>query len=124
MTDAKPRFLRAVPLLPAPDIEAACTFYRTRLGFEVSFQYEDYAGLSRAGIDIHLWKCEDLRLPTQSSCRIAVRGIQALYRELEAAGLIHPNGRLEEKPWGFLEFTAVDGCGNSLVFAERLPPEA
>ena len=33
---------------------------------------------------------------------------------------IHPNGKLETKPWGFKEFAVLDPGGLCIHFAERL----
>ncbi len=44
--------------------------------------------------------------------------IETLYAEYQQAGVIHPNGTLEEKPWGLKEFVALDMDGNGLFFFE------
>ena len=117
-----PELVSAVPVLPALDIGESVSFYEKRLGFACEFRYDDYAGLERDGIQIHLWRCEDPRIPQNTSCRINVRGIDALYAEYESQRVIHPNGALTTKPWGLREFTIVDASGNSIVFSES--PEA
>jgi catechol 2,3-dioxygenase-like lactoylglutathione lyase family enzyme len=114
-----PRLLRAIPLFPAPRVSEAVAFYRDRLGFEPVFELAEYAGVARQGIEIHFWQCGDRRIAENTSCRIEVENIDALYAECIAADVIHPNGRLEEKPWGFREFSAVDEFGNLLVFVQR-----
>ena len=44
--------------------------------------------------------------------RLAVKGIEALYAEYQKrGGKVHPNGPLEEKPWGTKEFGAIDPNG-------------
>jgi len=35
-----------------------------------------------------------------------------------ASGVIHPNGGLADKPWGFREFAALDNNGNLITFAQ------
>jgi hypothetical protein len=114
-----PRLLRAIPLFPAPRVSDAVAFYRDRLHFEPVFELAEYAGVSREGVEIHFWQCADRRIAENTSCRIEVANIDALYAEYNAAGVIHPKGRLEEKTWGFREFSAVDDAGNLLVFVQR-----
>lgn len=65
-----PEFLIAVPVLPALDINQAIAFYEQRLGFTTLFKYDDYAGLSRGGIQIHLWLCDDRHIAENSGCRV------------------------------------------------------
>jgi hypothetical protein len=49
-----------------------------------------------------------------------VTEIDQLFAELETRGVIHPNARLETKPWGSREFAVLDLDGNLITFAERL----
>jgi hypothetical protein len=50
-----------------------------------------------------------------------VTGVDALYREMVAADVVHPNGHLTDRPWGMREFAVVDGDGNLITFGERTP---
>jgi uncharacterized glyoxalase superfamily protein PhnB len=117
------KFLSAVLVLPAVDIAATIAFYEQKLGFTTEFQYDDYAGLRRGGAPLHLWQCSDRQLAENTSCRVNVSGIDAIYEEYQTQGIIHPNGALSTKPWGLREFTVLDPNGNCVVFAE-LPPTA
>lgn len=110
--------VRAIPVLPAVDIAAVVAFYQWKLGFSRTFGGSEYAGVARDGVEIHFWKCDDPALPKSSSCRIEVEGIETLYEECRHAGVVHPNGALADKPWGFREFVAVDLYGNAIHFAE------
>jgi len=112
-------FLEAIHVLPAADISAAVAFYTQKLGFEKRFQTaEVHAILVRDRIEIQLWQCSDPRIAKQTSCRIHVRQIEALYDAYCEQGVIHPNGALETKPWGMKEFVALDRDGNGLFFQE------
>ncbi len=113
-----PQLLHATPVLPALDLEAAIAFYQQRLGFKLDFRQDDYAGLSRSHIQIHLWRCGDRHIAENTSCRISVTGIDALYQELQATMVIHPHSSLTTQPWGSREFTALDLSGNAIVFTE------
>lgn len=50
-------FCNAIPVLPALDIAKTIAFYEQRLGFTMKFLFDDYAGLSRDGVEVHLWLC-------------------------------------------------------------------
>ncbi|PSB23921.1 bleomycin resistance protein [Stenomitos frigidus] len=114
------KFLSAVPVLPAVDIAATIAFYDQKLGFAIDFQSDDYAGLRRGGAQIHLWQCSDRQLAENTSCRINVSGIDAIYDEYQTQNVIHPNGAIATKLWGLREFAVLDPNGNCLTFAE--PP--
>ena len=111
---------RAIPVLASLDLEATQHFYATRLGFDALFTYPDYAISGRDGIQVHFWLTDDPAAPTITSCRIDVIGVDALYAEMQAAGVVHPNGALQEQPWGFKEFAVLDGDGNLIKFGEGL----
>ena len=40
------------------------------------------------------------------------------YPDYSALGVIHPNGRLEDKPWGVREFSILDADGNLITFQQ------
>jgi catechol 2,3-dioxygenase-like lactoylglutathione lyase family enzyme len=116
---ANVEMVRALPVLPVSDAKAASTFYRERLGFEVLFDMGDYVGVGRGPIEIHLDGSAG-RPAFGVSCRIDVRGIDALYAEVEPTGAIKPDERLETKPWGLRQFSVLDAAGNRLTFTERV----
>ncbi len=72
----------------------------------------------RDGVQIHFWLCTDPRVPRETGCRVAVDGIDALFADYTALGVIHPNGRLEDKPWGGREFSILDADGNLITFQQ------
>ncbi len=109
----------AVPKFPAAVVLASLEFYKKKLGFTKLFDYGDYAAIKRDGVEIHLWECSDKSIAENTACRIAVNEIEALYAEYQQAGVIHPNGALEQKPWGVTEFVALDLDGNGLFFFEE-----
>jgi catechol 2,3-dioxygenase-like lactoylglutathione lyase family enzyme len=111
---------RAVPVLPSLDLDATGRFYVEKLGFELVSRYPNYAVCARGGVQLHFWPTNDENLPKQSSCRIDVTGIEPLYAEFTAAGVVHPNGPLQVKPWGIKEFGVLDGDGNLITFGERI----
>jgi len=108
----------AVPKFPAANVRAAVAFYEERMGFTRLFDYGDYAAVRRDAVEIHLWECQDKKIAENTACRVAGSDIESLYAEYSEAGVIHPNGILEEKPWGGKEFVALDLDGNGLFFFE------
>ena len=126
MTDAAARttLQRAVPVLASLDLEATQRFYADKLGFEPLARYDDYAICVRDGVQVHFWLTHDAEIPKATSCRIEVVGIERLYDEMTAAGVVHPNGPLTEEPWGMKEFAVLDADGNLIKFAEPIDGDA
>ena len=112
-----PRLVAAVPKLASLDIEKSLAFFE-RLGFGRVHASRDYGVVKRDGVSIHFWRCTDPRTPRETGCRISVEGIDALYEDFSRLGVIHPNGKLEAKPWGRREFSIVDLDGNLVTFDE------
>ena len=113
------QFERAIPVLPTPNVRQAVNFYVERLGFSESFATEDYAGIQRDGVELHLWECDDPVLAANTGCRVLVQGIEALHDRCRSQGIVHPDGALITRPWGFREFVILDSAGNAVTFAER-----
>jgi len=118
---------RTIPALPVRDVPAAVEHYRERFGFEA---------------ELHLWGAsdEDWRsrgdlaarpicsgaesfIAGTASCRIQVVDVDALFGELEAAGVLHPTVRdgVSTTDFGTREFPTVDQDGNLLTFFRREP---
>jgi DNA-binding transcriptional MerR regulator len=110
---------RAIPVLASLDLEATQRFYADKIGFSPVARYPDYAICARDGVQLHFWLTDDADIPKETSCRIDVVGIEPLYEEMTAAGVVHPNGPLRQQPWGFKEFAVLDGDGNLIKFGER-----
>jgi DNA-binding transcriptional MerR regulator len=120
MSDATPaRLRRAIPVLASLDLEATQRFYAERLGFARLVTYPDYAISARDDLEVHFWLTDDANIPSLTSCRFDVTGIDALYEEIQAAGVVHPNAPLQEQPWGMKEFGVTDADGNLIKFGER-----
>jgi catechol 2,3-dioxygenase-like lactoylglutathione lyase family enzyme len=119
-----PTMQQAIPVLASLDIEATQRFYTDKLGFEAGSRYPDYGICSRDGVQIHFWLTDDVDIPKSTSCRVDVVGVDRLYEEMSAAGVVHPNGALTDQPWGFREFAILDGDGNLIKFSERTAASA
>jgi catechol 2,3-dioxygenase-like lactoylglutathione lyase family enzyme len=109
----------SIPKFPAANVQAAIEYYEKKMGFTRLFDYGDYAAVKRDAVEIHLWACQDQNIAHNTACRVAVDQIEALYTEYMQADVIHPNGAMEEKPWGVKEFVALDLDGNGIFFFEE-----
>ena len=66
-----------------------------------------------------MWLCPDRSLAENSSCRIQVAGIEALYLEFLTKGLLTSNTAVRDKPWGTKEFVVFDPDRVLITFVER-----
>ena len=126
-----------IPALPARDVPASTTFYVERLGFAVLHTDGHFSVLQRDDARIHLWESGDTSwrgrpdlaarpvvsgaesfLAGTASCRIEVEGIDGLYAEMDAAGVLHgaSTSGPEDTDYGTREFHALDLDGNLLTF--------
>lgn len=108
------------PVLAAMNIPKLVAFYEEKLGFERGWCDEGYGIVKRDEIAIHFWHCDNKIFPENTSCYVFVDAIEQLYEEYQATGVIHPNGKLEDKPWGVREFAILDLYGNLIRFGEPL----
>ncbi|MFB2969244.1 glyoxalase superfamily protein [Aerosakkonema sp. BLCC-F183] len=125
MSANKPPLLgKVTPIIPAGgDMEKAIAFYEKQLGFSKIHQEGNpvrMAIVKRDSAEIILQKNDDRHLAESTTFLIQVDGIAKLYEEFLAqdGGIIHPNGKLESKPWGMKEFTIVDPAGVCITFYE------
>jgi catechol 2,3-dioxygenase-like lactoylglutathione lyase family enzyme len=128
---------RTIPALPVRDVHAAVAYLRERFGFESPHETHDFAVVGRDDAVLHLWGAldddwhsrEDLAakpihsgaesfLAGTASCRIEVADVDALFAELEAAGVLHPvsQGGVDTSDFGTREFATLDLDGNLLTF--------
>ena len=118
--------LAAIPAFPVLDISRSVTFYRDRLGMTVRYQEDEFAILARDQFEVHLWVANKPDVPGAepfiagtASCRVQVSDVDGLCTELQPRGIVHPNGPLEDKPWGTREFAILDPDNNLITFFER-----
>lgn len=116
-------FNSAVPKLATTNIEPAIAFYETQLGFTTLFQMEDYAGLGRDNVEIHLWGCDDKAIAENTGCRINVTHIEELYENYQLKQVIHANHPLDVRLWGMKEFSIIDLDDNCITFCEPIGVE-
>jgi catechol 2,3-dioxygenase-like lactoylglutathione lyase family enzyme len=126
-----------IPALPARDVPASTAFYVERLGFTLLHTDGHFSVLQRDDARIHLWESADTSwrgrddlaarpvisgaesfLAGTASCRIEVEGIDELYVEMDAAGVLHgvSGAGAQDTDFGTREFHVGDLDGNLLSF--------
>jgi uncharacterized glyoxalase superfamily protein PhnB len=131
---------RTIPALPVRDVPRAAEHYREAFGFEPVHVTRDFAVVGRDEAVLHLWGAlddewrsrDDLAerpicsgaetfLSGTASCRIEVKGVDALFAELEPNGVLHEvsRGGVDATDFGTREFATTDRDGNLLTFFER-----
>ena len=128
--NSQPIFDHLTPMIPAgKDMDAALAFYEQKLGFTARYKAEDMsmAILQRGSVEIILQNLDDPHTASQTSLRIQLTGVDALYSEYQAQAIppFHQNvdgaglGALKETPWGTKEFAVRDLAGVCIAFYER-----
>ena len=110
------------PRLPMRNKAATRNYYVHQLGFEELADYGNYLMVARNDVEIHFFEFKELN-PKENYCGVYIRtnDINELYQTLLNNNTpIHPNGALEEKPWGQKEFALLDPDHNLLTFGESV----
>jgi uncharacterized glyoxalase superfamily protein PhnB len=111
------------PNLPANDVLKAVEWYEQKLGFSRLFIHPEesptFGAVVRDEAEIQIFQLKIDPKKSDWMCHLRVTGIEQLYEEYSAHGVIHPNGPLQVKPWGNKEFTVIDLDGACLTFSER-----
>lgn len=99
-------------------------FYTHFLGFKPfgDKDFDGYLMLQKDGIQIHFFEFKGLD-PLQNYGQVYIRtnNVKALYEELQSKQTpIHPNGAMEIKPWGQIEFSLLDPDHNLLTFGQTV----
>jgi len=112
------------PKLPMRNKAITKDYYINQLGFK-EFGSEDYDGylmLVKDSIQIHFFEFKDLNSKENyGQVYIRTNEIDKLYQSfLDRNVNIHPNGKLEIKPWQQKEFALLDPDSNLLTFGENI----
>lgn len=111
-----------IPKLPMRDKNVTKAFYIDKLGFKEIGNYEAYLMVRKDKIEIHFFEFKELN-PKVNYGQVYIRanGIDDFYQTLLDDKIkIHPNGKLESKPWGQKEFSLLDPDTNLLTFGQNV----
>ncbi|MDF2158337.1 VOC family protein [Algoriphagus sp. CAU 1675] len=117
-------YIAVNPKLPMRDKSITQDFYVGLLGFKTlgSGNFPEYLMLEKDQIELHFFLFRDLD-PQENYGQVYIRtqDIQSLYQNFLNKHIpIHPNGPLQLKPWGQMEFSILDPDLNLLTFGERI----
>ncbi len=112
------------PKLPMRDKNDTREFYLKQLGFKEfgNTDYDGYLMIEKDQIQIHFFEFKELD-PKKNYGQVYIRtnNIDGYYKSLiEKQTEIHPNGKLEIKPWGQKEFSILDPDNNLLTFGQNI----
>ncbi|MBL7766452.1 MAG: VOC family protein [Chitinophagaceae bacterium] len=112
------------PKLPMRNKEVTRQYYIRQLGFEEigPNDFPEYLMIKKDQIELHFFLSPKLD-PFNHDGQVYIRtnNIQALYQSLlEQQVPIHPNGSLQQKPWGQIEFSLLDPDHNLLTFGQSI----
>jgi len=112
------------PKLPMRNKSVTRDFYITQLAFKEfgSADFEGYLMLEKDQIQIHFFEFVALD-PKENYGQVYIRtdNIDMSYQALlDNKTSIHPNGKLESKPWGQREFSVLDPDNNLLTFGQSI----
>lgn len=112
------------PKLPMRNKAITRDFYLNKLGFQEfgSADFDGYLMLQKDNIQIHFFEFKELD-PKENYGQVYIRtdDIDGFYQFLlDIKTAIHPNGKLQIKPWGQKEFSVLDPDNNLLTFGQSL----
>jgi len=110
------------PKLPMRDKSVTREFFINKLGFKEIGDYEGYLMVQKDKIEIHFFEFQELD-PKVNYGQVYIRtdNIDVYYKLLlDKQTSIHPNGKLEIKPWGQKEFAILDPDNNLLTFGQSI----
>lgn len=112
------------PTLHVKDMRRALAFFEGNLGFRCTFKVHDdlhpevpYAIVERDQVTIHLQLSEEAA--GLSACYIRVNGVDALYAELQKAG-VRMTRAIENSSYGMRDFNVADPDGNTIGFGQPI----
>jgi hypothetical protein len=112
------------PKLPMRNKAKTKEYYIDFLGFREfgSSEYPEYLMLEKDDIQIHFFLFEGLN-PKENYGQVYIRtnDINTIYQVLLNKNVpIHPNGKLDIRPWGQKEFSLIDPDHNLLTFGQKI----
>ncbi|MCJ7466835.1 MAG: VOC family protein [Maribacter sp.] len=112
------------PKLPMRNKGVTRDYYLSQLGFQEfgSADFDGYLMVQKDKIQIHFFEFKELD-PKENYGQVYIRtdAIDALYQSfLKKEVGIHPQGHLQNKPWGQKEFSILDPDNNLLTFGQEV----
>ena len=112
------------PKLPMRNKAITKDYYLNHLGFQEfgSADFNDYLMVQKDQIQIHFFQFKELN-PKENYGQVYIRtnDIDGLYKSfLDKKLNIHPNGKLQIKPWDQKEFSMLDPDNNLLTFGQSI----
>ena len=112
------------PKLPMRKKEVTKDYYLNLLGFVELGKpgFDEYLMVKKEGIEIHFFEHTTLN-PKENYGQVYIRttAIEQLYKSfIDKKIQIHPNGHLELKHWGQIEFSLLDPDSNLLTFGQAI----
>lgn len=125
MSDSKELFSHFASILPVSDIASSINFYHDKLGFKVTFTWNDpmdYVVLKRGeNVSIHLTKRHPQTIPTpaHASLYIFVKDADAVFTEYKSKGVAFQNP-ISNRDYGMRDFDIKDPDGHILTFGKEV----
>ena len=114
-TASQATLLTVTPLVPAgPKLADALRFYTEQLGFAITWQGGEMAGVRRGRVEFNLVQNGNPVWADNASASIGVDDLDTLYSEYRTAPA--QVGPLEAKSWGRREFHMILPSGVCLQF--------
>ena len=112
------------PKLPMRDKAVTKDYYVNKLGFQLfgDKDFDGYLIVHKDNVQIHFFEFKELD-PKENYGRVYIRtnDFDNLYQSfLDNKIDIHPNGKLQTKPWGQKEFSMLDPDSNLLTFGQSI----
>jgi uncharacterized glyoxalase superfamily protein PhnB len=113
-------------VLAVRNLAKSVAFYREKLGFNVDFEIDGWAWLSRGQFRLMLGHCPN-EVPAREIhnhslfAYVYVDAIDDLYGEFKERG-VYPIGDIADKPWGMREFMTTTPDGHRILFGQALKP--
>jgi uncharacterized glyoxalase superfamily protein PhnB len=111
-------------VLAVRDLSKSMAFYRDKLGFNLDFEIEGWAWLSRDTFSLMLGQCPD-EVPARETgnhslfAYVFVDAVDDLYGEFKERG-VDSIGEIADKPWGMREFVTTTNDGHRILFGQEL----
>ncbi len=111
-------------VLAVPDLAASTAWWRDVMGFQLNFEVDGWAFLSRGAFALRLGECPDAIAPAdlgdhQYFAFVFVDNVDALQAEIagKGANILRPP---RDEPWGYREMPVQTPDGHRFMVAQTL----